>query len=175
MAHVRRNLPGVLGDLSGSVRIQHTRRMLEKIVEHKEQEKVKIVHQEKYLKRLSVVLSVLLTIQFALNVGQTSVFADVDKRIVGALSVLASVNSFALACLGKHTLKQSKKLEKYIQTEKSWDKAEDTFTLELANSLEDGQLTSAEYQKLLGIYKDVGDFVDGRMKLDPADQKISPI
>ena len=161
-----------LGNLSGDVRIQHTRRMLEKIVEHKEREKAKITRQDIYLKRLSIALSLLVTIQFALNLGQTSVFADVDKRIVGVLSVVASINSFALACLGKHALKQNKNQEKCIQKQKSWDKAEDTFTLELANCLEDGQLTSSEYRKLQGIYKDVSDFVDG---MDPADKKISSV
>ena len=81
-------------------RIQNMRRLLSKIADRKKAEKAKAQQLETHLKRLSFCLSVLLVIQFALNVGQTSVYGGVNKHVVGVLSVLASVNTFAIALLG---------------------------------------------------------------------------
>ena len=158
--------------LSGEVRIQHIRRMLGKILESKEKEKVKTLQLEKYLKHLSVCLSIILTVQFTLNVAQTTVFANVNKNVLGVFSLLASVSSFSLACLGRHTFNQRKELEKCAEAQRRWDKVEDTFTMELANSLADGELTSQEHQKLKDIYKDASDFVDG---CHVVHEKISPL
>lgn len=158
-------------DMNCDARVQHIRRMLDKIVNRREQEETKAARLKQHLNRVSVYLSVLLTLQFALNVVQTTVFTDVDKRVVGVLSVMAVTVSFALACLGKHAFRQRKVLEKCIQNQRRWDKAEDAFTMELANSLADGQLTSDEHRKLEEIYKDVSDFVDGGQQLDWLDRK----
>ena len=84
-----------------------------------------------------------------------------NKNVLGVFSLLASVSSFSLACLGRHAFNKRKELEKCAEAQRRWDKVEDTFTMELANSLADGELTSQEHQKLKDIYKDASDFVDG--------------
>ena len=142
------------------------RRLLSKIADRKKAEKAKAQQLETHLKRLSFCLSVLLVIQFALNVGQTSVYGGVNKHVVGVLSVLASVNTFAIALLGKLALGTRNALEAASQNQRRWDKAEDTFTIELSSSLaDDGRLSPDELQKLHGIYTDVSDFVDGSSDL----------
>ena len=138
------------------------RQLLVKIADRKEREKAKIEQLEKHLKRLTLYLSVLMVIQFTLNVSQTSIFAGLNKHIVGALSLIASINTVTLAVLGKLAFNARKTLEQCSQNHRKWDKAEDTFTMELSSSLEDdGKLSMDELRKLRGIYTDVGDFVDG--------------
>ena len=155
-----------LCDLSGEVRIQHLRRMLEKITSHKEREITRAAQLEACLRQLSTALAILMVIQFALNVAQTTVFADVDKTLIGVISLIASTNSFIIACLSRHTSMKSKLLETCTEKRRRWDRAEDTFTMRLGNSLQDGELTSVEYQNLNGIYADVSNFVDGLVKSD---------
>lgn len=159
-------------ELGDEVRTEHIRRMRDKIVDRKEREKTKAVRLENYLFCLSTCLSVLLVIQFALNLAQTTVFADADKTLLGVLSSIASVNTFAIACLGKHAYNSRKKMEQHTENQRRWDKAEDAFVMELSRSLEDGKLTSEEHQKLKKIYTDAGDFLDRSMQELDKDDKI---
>ena len=146
------------------VRLQHTRRMLDALGKLKEKETLKTQQLKAYLERLSATLALLVTIQFTLSLAQTTVFANVNKHVVGALSLLASLCSVSLACLGRHKANQSKTLELHMQRQRKLDKAEDAFTLELANCLaDDGQLTSEEHQKLNLIYKEARDCVDANI------------
>ena len=163
-----------LRDLSEEVRIEHLRRMLAKITSHKERESTRAVHLETCLGHLATALSILMTIQFALNVAQTAVFADVDKTLIGVLALIASTNSFIIACLSRHASMKSKLLENCTEKRRRWDRAEDTFTMHLGISLQDGELTSDEYQKLNEIYADVSDFVDGSVKKDSTEIKNFP-
>jgi len=158
-----------LGDLRDDVRLQHIRLMLDRIVEGKRDQQDSTAHVEKYLKRLSICVAVLLTIQFVCNMAQTTVYANVDKRIIGALSLFSSATTFVLTCLSKHASTQVGLLHTSKEKQRQWDKAEDTFIMELVYSLEDDQLTANEYGKLKNIYTDVNDFMDGTS--DAADQK----
>lgn len=163
-------------DLKGDVQAEHIRRMLNKIVERKDGEKIKAVQVERYLKQLSACLFLLLGLQFVLNLGQTTVFAGVDKRVLGVLSAVASVNTFVVACLGKLALNARRALQRHTENQRRWDKAEDAFIMELSASLdEDGRLTIEEHRKLREIYTQASDFVDGSMSeedLDAVDKKI---
>ena len=90
--------------------MQYMRQLFGKIARHKEEEQKNVMRLEKQIKRLTMLLHILLIIQFALNLGQTSVYADVDKRAIGTLSLIASVNTFTLAVFGKLAFNMKKKV-----------------------------------------------------------------
>ena len=148
-------------DPGSELRVQYMRQLIGKIAGHKEEEKKNVMRLEKQIKHLSMLLHILLIIQFALNLGQTSVYADVDKRVVGALSLIASVNTFVLAVFGKLAFNIKKKLVACTARQRRWDKAEDAFAMTLSSSLDDGRLSAEEVEKLNSIYRDVRDVVDG--------------
>ena len=83
----------------GEWRIHNMRQLLVKIADHKEKEKTKIEQLEKQLKYLTLCLSALVVVQFILNLSQTSVYVGLNGRVVGILSPIASINTFALAVL----------------------------------------------------------------------------
>ena len=158
----------------GEWRIHNMRQLLVKIADHKEKEKTKIEQLEKQLKYLTLCLSALVVVQFTLNLSQTSVYVGLNGRVVGILSLIASINTFALALLGKLMLNTRKTLVRCSENHRRWDKAEGTFTMELSVSLDDdGKLSTDELRKLRGIYSEVADFVDGSNTLLP--KKFSPI
>ena len=78
-----------------------------KIADHKDKEKTKIDQLEKKnLKHLTLSLSVLVVIQFMLNLSETSVYIGVhmNTHVVGIPSLFASITTFALEVLGKRSL-----------------------------------------------------------------------
>ena len=137
------------------------RKKLRKIGERKKGEKDGVEEMETRLRWLSICLTKLLLIQFTLNLGQTTVYINVDRRAVGTLSLAASINTFTLAVLGKLAFNSRRMLQERSKNLRRLDKAEDTFTMELSDSLEDGKLNSEEVRKLGVIYADVCDVVNG--------------
>ena len=135
----------------GEWRIHNMRQLLVKIADHKEKEKTKIDQLEKQLKYLTLCLSALVVVQFILNLSRTSVYVGLNGRVVGILSLIASINTFALAVLGKLMLNTRKTLMRCSENHRRWDKAEGTlkFTMELSVSLDDdGELSTDELRKL---------------------------
>lgn len=145
---------------------EYIRLVLEKIVRHKESDRMEVERCKRCLHRLSTCLAVLLVVQLVLNLGQTSVFARADKYVIGTLSCVASVAALAVGCVSKHVHDKRKTLDRLEARHRRWDKAEDAFVMELSNSLQDGRLTSEEHRKLHGIYAEARDFVDGSLSQD---------
>ena len=141
------------------------RNTLDKISNRREEEKVKASKLEVYLNRVSIGLSALAGAHFTLNIAQTSILMDMDKRVLGALSVISSVSALAIGCVSKHALTTRRELQRCVENQRRWDKAEDAFLIELSNSLEDGKLTSREHERLQDIYSSVDDCVDGSKNL----------
>ena len=144
--------PVETGSAVEQFRVDHLRQLLRKIRDRKELEKNKIAAVEKRLSHGNIVLTVLLGVQLALSASQTTVFADVDKRIVGGLSLASTLTSLALGCVSKRVSSQRGMQKKLLLSQQRWDKAEDAFTMELGACMHDGVLTSEEHLKLKGIW-----------------------
>ena len=143
--------------------LEHLRLMLRKIKRRKAAMKNKSDTVEKQLARVNLIVSTLLVIQVALSASQTTVLADVDRRIVGILSLISMTVGCALGCVVKFAHTQRNVLQKLLVSYQKWDKAEDAFVMEMGVCMQDGVLTSEEHLRLNGIYEVARDFVDGSL------------
>lgn len=140
--------------MKNTVRGEHVRGMLARLKTQKEEKEKDVQYHVVLQKRLTYIITFLLSSQGIINILQSSTLIPRTGDTIQILAVIATLITVVTTAIGKHMLDSKRSLANCMTQLQKWEKEEDTFKVELAITMEDGQLTAVEHQRLLKRFSD---------------------